>query len=230
MHRYTLAVYHMQERLVSEFPNLLLENCSSGGARFDPGMLYYSPQIWCSDDTDAIERLSIQEGTALLYPLSAIGAHVSDCPNHITGRTVPFQTRGHIALAGTFGYELDITKIPEADRAQIPEQVNLYHRYNELMREGDYDRIASWRENHYYDCWQVTDKEKSEALLTYVQVLARANVKSRRIRFKNLIPEAQYVLEETGKVYSGEMLMQAGILIPPLKGDYWSRLYYIKKL
>ena len=230
MHRYTLAVYHMQERLVSEFPNLLLENCSSGGARFDPGMLYYSPQIWCSDDTDAIERLSIQEGTALLYPLSAIGAHISDCPNHITGRTVPFQTRGHIALAGTFGYELDITRIPEADRAQIPEQVNLYHRYNELMREGDYDRIASWRENHYYDCWQVTDKEKSEVLLTYVQVLARANVKSRRIRFKNLIPEAQYVLEETGKVYSGEMLMQAGILIPPLKGDYWSRLYHVKKL
>lgn len=230
MHRYTLAVYHMQERLVSEFPNLLLENCSSGGARFDPGMLYYSPQIWCSDDTDAIERLSIQEGTALLYPLSAIGAHVSDCPNHITGRTVPFQTRGHIALAGTFGYELDITRIPEADRAQIPEQVNLYHRYNELMREGDYDRIASWRENHYYDCWQVTDKEKSEALLTYVQVLARANVKSRRIRFKNLISEAQYVLEETGKVYSGEMLMQAGILIPPLKGDYWSRLYHVVRL
>ena len=230
MHRYMLAVYQMQERLVTEFPDLLLENCSSGGARFDPGMLYYSPQIWCSDDTDAVERLSIQEGTAMLYPLSAMGAHVSDCPNHITGRTVPFQTRGHIALAGTFGYELDITRISEADRAQIPEQVAMYHRYNELIREGDYDRIASWRENHFYDCWQITDKEKSEALLTYVQVLARPNVKSRRIRWKNLIPEAQYVLEETGKVYSGEMLMQAGILIPPLKGDYWSKLYHVVRL
>ncbi len=230
MHRYMLAVYQMQERLVTEFPDLLLENCSSGGARFDPGMLYYSPQIWCSDDTDAIERLSIQEGTAMLYPLSAIGAHVSDCPNHITGRTVPFQTRGHIALAGTFGYELDITRISEADRAQIPEQTAMYHKYNELIREGDYDRIASWRENHFYDCWQVTDKEKSEALLTYVQVLARPNVKSRKIRWKNLIPEAEYVLEETGKVYSGEMLMQAGILIPPLKGDYWSKLYHVVRL
>ena len=230
MHRYMLAVYQMQERLVTDFPDLLLENCSSGGARFDPGMLYYSPQIWCSDDTDAIERLSIQEGTAMLYPLSAMGAHVSDCPNHITGRTVPFQTRGHIALAGTFGYELDITQIPEADRAQIPEQAALYHRYNDLIREGDYDRIASWRENHFYDCWQVTEKDKSEALLTYVQVLARANVKSRRIRWKNLIPDAQYVLEETGKVYSGEMLMQAGILIPPLKGDYWSKLYHVVRL
>ena len=99
----------------------------------------------------------------MLYPLSAMGAHVSDCPNHITGRTVPFQTRGHIALAGTFGYELDITRISEADRAQIPEQTAMYHKYNELIREGDYDRIASWRENHFYDCWQVTDKEKSEA-------------------------------------------------------------------
>ena len=230
MHRYVLAVYRMQERLIREFPDLLLENCSSGGGRFDPGMLYYSPQIWCSDDTDAIERLAIQEGTALIYPLSAIGAHVSDCPNHITGRNVPFQTRGQIALAGTFGYELDITRIPETDRAQIPEQVALYHKYNELMREGDYDRIASWKENHYYDCWQVTDKEKNEALLTYVQVFARPNCKSRRIRFKNLIPEAQYVLEESGKVYSGEMLMLAGILIPPLKGDFWSKLYHVVRL
>ena len=109
------------ERLMQEFPNLLLENCSGGGARFDPGMLYYSPQIWCSDDTDAIERLKIQEGTALIYPLSTMGAHVSDCPNHTVGRVTPFATRGNVALAGTFGYELDITKIPQEDREQIPE-------------------------------------------------------------------------------------------------------------
>ena len=105
-HRYVLGLYEMQERLVTEFPELLLENCSGGGARFDPGMLYYSPQIWCSDDTDAIERLRIQEGTGMIYPLSAMGAHVSDCPNHIVGRTTPFETRGNVALAGTFGYEL----------------------------------------------------------------------------------------------------------------------------
>lgn len=229
-HRYVLGVYRIQERLVTEFPDLLLENCSSGGARFDPGMLYYSPQIWCSDDTDAIERLAIQEGTALIYPLSAIGAHVSDCPNHITGRITPFQTRGHIALAGTFGYELDITKISKEERDQIPEQTALYHRYNELIREGDYSRLASWSENHFYDCWQVTDKEKSEALVTYVQVYARPNYKSRKIRLKNLKPDAQYVLEETGKIYSGEMLMQAGLLIPPLKGDYWSKLYHLSRI
>lgn len=127
-HRYVLGVYELQERLVTEFPDLLLENCCSGGARFDPAMLYFSPQIWCSDDTDAVERLVIQEGTALLYPLSAIGAHVSDCPNHTVGRNTPFETRGHVALAGTFGYELDITKIPEEDRKLIPEQVAMYHK------------------------------------------------------------------------------------------------------
>ena len=100
MHRYVLGVYELQERLMTEFPDLLLENCSGGGARFDPGMLYYSPQIWCSDDTDAIERLKIQEGTALIYPLSTMGAHVSDCPNHTVGRVTPFATRGNVALAG----------------------------------------------------------------------------------------------------------------------------------
>ena len=127
---------------MKEFPYLLLENCSGGGARFDPGMLYYSPQIWCSDDTDAIERLVIQEGTSLVYPLSAMGAHVSDCPNHTVGRATPFETRGYVALAGTFGYELDVTKIPQEDREMIPEQVAMYHKYNDLVREGDYYRIA----------------------------------------------------------------------------------------
>ena len=149
--------------------HLLLENCSGGGARFDPGMLYYSPQIWCSDDMDAIERLKIQEGTMLLYPLSTMGAHVSDCPNHTVGRVTPFETRGHVALAGTFGYELDITKIPEKDRQQIPAQTAMYHKYNDLIRRGDYSRIASFLENGNYDCYQVTSKDQKEALVTYVQ-------------------------------------------------------------
>ena len=178
-HRYVLGVYELQERLVNDFPDLLLENCSGGGARFDPGMLYYSPQIWCSDDTDAIERLSIQEGTELIYPLSTMGAHVSDCPNHTVGRSTPFMTRAHVALAGTFGYELDITKISEEERAMIPEQVSMYHKYNDLVREGDYYRVASYRENGLYDCWMVVAKDKSEALVTYVQVLGRPNTVER---------------------------------------------------
>ena len=154
-------------------------------------MLYYSPQIWCSDDMDPVERLSIQEGTALVYPLSSMGAHVCDCPNHTTGRTTPFQTRGEVALSGTFGYELDITKIAQEERAQIPGQIASYHKYNELVREGDYYRIASFRENGVYDCWMSTSKDKKEALVTFVQVLAKPNQKSFHIRLQGLDPNAE---------------------------------------
>ncbi len=230
MHRYVLAVYELQERLTQEFPNLLLENCSGGGARFDPGMLYYSPQIWCSDDTDAIERLTIQEGTALLYPLSTMGAHVSDCPNHTVGRNTPFTTRGHVALAGTFGYELDITKIPQEDRNQIPEQIALYHKYNDLIRTGDYYRIASCRENHYYDCYEVVSKDKSEALITYVQVLNRPNHHSRRIRIPGLAPEKTYRIEGDNRTYQGSTLAHAGINIQNPWGDFKSLLIHITEV
>lgn len=226
-HRYVLAVYELQERLTREFPNLLLENCSGGGARFDPGMLFYSPQIWCSDDTDAIERLEIQEGTALIYPLSTMGAHVSDCPNHTVGRTTPFSTRGNVALAGTFGYELDITKISEEDRKQIPEQVAMYHKYNDLVRNGDYYRLASYRENHYYDCYEVVAKDKSEALITFVQVLNCANHHSRCIRLSGLDPKRQYRDEETGEIYFGDTLMNAGILVQGMWGDFQSKLIHL---
>ena len=225
-HRYVLGAYELQERLVNDFPDLLLENCSGGGARFDPGMLYYSPQIWCSDDTDAIERLSIQEGTELIYPLSTMGAHVSDCPNHTVGRSTPFMTRAHVALAGTFGYELDITKISEEERAMIPEQVSMYHKYNDLVREGDYYRVASYRENGLYDCWMVVAKDKSEALVTYVQVLGRPNVHSRKIKLLGLDVTAGYRLDGTENVYGGDLLMNAGMLIETMRGDYMSRLYH----
>ena len=225
-HRYVLGVYELQERLVTEFPDLLLENCSGGGARFDPGMLYYSPQIWCSDDTDAIERLTIQEGTELIYPLSAMGAHVPDCPNHTVGRSTPFVTRAHVALAGTFGYELDITKISEEEREMIPEQVAMYHKYNDLIREGDYYRIASYRENGVYDCYMVVAKDKSEALVTYVQVMGRPNVHSRKIRLAGLLADGDYRLDGTEEVYGGDLLMNAGMLIEDMRGDYMSRLYH----
>ena len=226
-HRYVLGVYRMQERLITEFPNLLLENCSGGGARFDAGMLYYSPQIWCSDDTDAIERLTIQEGTALIYPLSAMGAHVSDCPNHTVGRTTPFATRGAVALAGTFGYELDITKISEEDRNQIPEQTKLYHKYNDLVRNGDYYRMASYRENHYYDAYMVVSKDKKEALATYVCVKRRPNPRSRGLKFLGLAPEKTYRIEGQDRTYLGSTLMNAGIYIEEPWGDYQAKLIHI---
>lgn len=228
-HRYVLGVYELQERLLAEFPKLLLENCSGGGARFDPGMLYFSPQIWCSDDTDAIMRLMIQEGTSLVYPLSAMGAHVSDCPNHTVGRVTPFETRGHVALAGTFGYELDVTKIPEEDRRMIPEQVAMYHKYNDLVREGDYYRVASYSENGSYDCYGVVSKDKSEALYTFVQVLGRANAHNRIIRFKGLDPEREYRIDGEEEVYSGDALMKAGFPVASMWGDFKSRLIYLRE-
>ena len=229
-HRYVLGVYELQERLVTEFPDLLLENCSGGGARFDPGMLYYSPQIWCSDDTDAIERLRIQEGTALVYPLSAMGAHVSVCPNHTVGRVTPFETRGHVALAGTFGYELDITRLSGEEHKIVQDQIKMYHKYHDLVREGDYYRIASYSENHYYDCWAVAAKDKSEVLLTYVQVMAAANMHSRKLRLDGFDPAAGYRLESTGAVYTGEMLMKAGFLFKDFWGDFQSRLYHFVRI
>ncbi|MCM1103916.1 MAG: alpha-galactosidase [Clostridium sp.] len=226
-HRYMLGVYQLQERMITEFPHLLLENCSGGGARFDAGMLYYSPQIWCSDDADAIERLEIQEGTALVYPLSAMGAHVSDCPNHTVGRVTPFETRGYVALAGTFGYELDVTRIPEEDRKLIPEQVKMYHAYNDLVRTGDYYRLASYSENHKFDCYMVVSKDQKEALVTFIQVMMRPNYHSRRIRLKGLDAKKNYRIEGEERMYSGEALMYAGIQIENPWGDYKGKLLHI---
>lgn len=243
MHRYTLGVYEVMERLVTDFPKLLLENCSGGGARFDAGMLYYGPQIWCSDDTDAIERLLIQEGTELVYPLSAMGAHVSDCPNHTVGRVTPFKTRGHVALAGTFGYELDVTRIPEADREQIPSQIAMYHKYNDLVRTGDYYRIASYSENGKFDCWEVVSKNRTEALVTCVLAKRSPNTKSRNIKLYGLACDKKYRLyNEDGsafvngpteknveRTYFGATLMNAGINICEAWGDSQSILIYLKE-
>lgn len=226
-HRYVLGVYEMMERLVTDFPDLLLENCSGGGARFDAGMLYYSPQIWCSDNTDAIERLEIQRGTAMVYPLSTMGAHVSDCPNHTTGRVTPFKTRGHVALAGTFGYELDVTKISKEDRDMIPEQVAMYHQYAKLIQSGDYYRIANVADTKYFDCYAVVAADKSEALVTYVNVMNLANSHSRRIRLKGLQEDAKYAWEGTDLVMTGAAYMNAGILIPQMWGDYQSTLVHL---
>ena len=234
-HRYVLALYRMQERLVTDFPKLLLENCSGGGARFDPGMFYYSPQIWCSDDTDAIERLSIQEGTALVYPLSTMGAHVSVCPNHAVGRVTPFKTRGYVALSGTFGYELDITKLSPEDRSLIPHQVELYKKYSDLVRNGDYWRIASFSQNHEYDCWMSVSKDKKEALVTFVQVLNHPNFKTRFIKLQGLDPDRKYTVSFPDEnqadfpeiTLSGSTIMNAGIGIKRDWGDFQAKLIHI---
>lgn len=228
-HRYMLGVYEMLERFTEDFPDILLEGCSGGGARFDPGMLYYCPQIWCSDDTDGIERLRIQEGTSLIYPLSTIGSHVSDCPNHVSGRTIPFETRGYIALAGTFGYELDITKIKDEEKKQIPGQIALCHKFSELIREGDYYRLSSYGGKVNYDSWEVVSKDKSEVLVFFIQIYNKANSRSVRLKLKGLDAVIKYKAEEEEQVYSGGALMYAGINIESMSGDFRGKLLHFIK-
>jgi alpha-galactosidase len=225
-HRYMLGVYELMGRITNAYPDLLIENCSSGGGRYDPGMLYFSPQIWCSDDTDACERVKIQYGTSLCYPTSTVGSHVSDCPNHVTGRTVPFETRAHVAMAGTFGYELDITKIPAKDREQIPEQVARYKKYAHIMRDGDLYRLAEGVPDSF-DAFMYVSKDKTEALFTFVQLAARVNLPARRIRLFGLDEDIEYVTEDK-KVYSGSSLVNAGIAVS-VKGDVGSLQIYLTK-
>lgn len=240
-HRYVLGMYEMQERLLSEFPNLLLENCSGGGGRFDPGMLYYSPQIWCSDDTDAVERLRIQEGTALVYPLSCMGAHVSVCPNHTVGRSTPFATRGQVALAGTFGYELDVTKLSDEDKACIPKQIRAYHALNEHIREGRYYRLASSLEKRDFDCFEIVREDEGAALVFATQVLATPNMRSRCIPLQGLCEDAKYriyevslekeeLMEDTENVVSGGILMHAGLILKRPWGDFKTQLLYLERI
>ncbi len=231
LHRYMLGVYELQERLLAEFPDLLLENCSSGGARFDPGMLYYSPQIWCSDDTDAIERLSIQEGTILIYPPSVVGAHVSICPNHIVGRTTNLSTRGIVALSGTFGYEMDITRMSEEELSEIREQTGLYHEVNDIVREGDFYRIKGVsglykRKNDRPSyAWMSVTKDRSEALLSYVQERGGANLRPEVLYLQGLKEDAVYALPD-GREYRGDELMYTGFIVDQVWGDGASKLYH----
>lgn len=225
-HRYMLGVYDIQNRLTKDFPYILFENCASGGARFDPGMLYYSPQIWASDDTDAAERLKIQYGTNFVYPCSAIGSHVSTVPNHIVGRTTPFETRGAVALAGTFGYELDVTQLTDDEKKAVREQIEMFKKYNHLVRDGDLYRIGNPFDSTGFDSWMFIAKDKSEALLEFVEIHKVPNGRPRRIFLKGLDPEKNYRDCESGKIYGGDVLMYAGIDMPASWGDYNSKVMH----
>ena len=227
-HRYMLGVYELQERLLRDFPDLLLENCASGGGRFDPGMLYYSPQIWTSDNTDAIDRLRIQEGTALIYPLSAMGAHVAACPSHTNGRVTPFATRGLVSLPGCFGYELDLTKLTEEELAMIPGQLEDYRRYGPVFHDGDYYRLASYGENGEYDALMAVTKDKRTAVIDYVHVMSRRQRRDVLLPLRGLAEETRYRSSETGEVRSGAGWMYGGLLLPKMQGDFTGKLIILE--
>lgn len=228
-HRYVLGVYALMERLVTEFPHILLETCSGGGARFDAGMLYYGPQIWTSDNTDAVSRLSIQYGTSLCYPPSAMGAHVSVCPNHATGRVTPFSTRSHVAMAGTFGYELDVTKLSEEEKAAIPAQIAAHKRYWHLISSGDLYRLTDPFSQETLYAWMNISKDKGEALLTAVQVRTAANTRTQPLKLRGLDPDGWYQTDD-GACYSGAVLMHAGLYLQYGWGDYQSVQLHFTRL
>lgn len=236
-----LGVYALAERLTQGFPEVLFEGCAGGGGRFDAGMLCYYPQIWCSDDTDAIERLTIQHGTSFGYPVCTMGAHVSACPNHQTGRTTPIDTRAVVAMSGTFGYELDLGKLKRTECTAVKNQIKRFKRLNDLIRTGDYYRLTDPAENGYFTAWQFAAEDGSEALLNLVVTHPQANPLPIHLCFRGLEEDAVYELDgidyfgsqyahdggnaredgiHKGMRFSGSTLLYAGLVLPQLFGDY----------
>ncbi|QLB52861.1 alpha-galactosidase [Streptococcus sanguinis] len=209
-HRYVLGVYDLYERLISWYPSLLFEACSSGGGRFDPGMLYYAPQAWTSDDSDAIERLKIQYGTSLLYPLSSMGAHVSIVPNHQTNRLTPLKTRGNVAFFGSFGYELDLNQLSPEELAEVREQIAFYKRHRELIHNGTFYRLQSPFKGDGQTAWMVVSQDQNMALLGTFKVLNQVNRSHQRLQLKGLALDKVYRLE--GRAYTGAELMRVGLV------------------
>lgn len=227
-HRYILGLYEILEWLNQEYPDLLIEGCSGGGGRFDCGMLYYEPQIWCSDNTDAIDRLRIQYGTSFCYPASAVGAHVSAVPNGMTKRSVPIHTRGIVAMSGTFGYELDLNELDEADLEEVRNQIIQYKKYCPLIMNGDAYRLTNPFLNVEYMANMFVSPDKTCALVSIVQNVTHANPIRSILRLKGLNPDATYRMND-GSIFRGDQLMYAGIHTPIL-GEYEATLLYLEQI
>ena len=223
-HRYMLGVYRVMEKLTSDFPEVLFEGCSGGGGRFDPGMLYYMPQIWTSDDTDAMERLGIQYGTSYVYPASSMGAHVSASPNHQVSRLTSLAARGNVALGGSFGYELDLSQLTNEEQEEIRTQVEQVKALRRTTMRGEFTRLLSPFEGNIA-AWQFVDAER--IILCVYRKLARPNAAPTVIRLKSL-PEADYRLED-GRRISGRDLMRAGLKIDLPRGDMASRVVVLER-
>lgn len=218
-HRYVLGLYELLEKLTTDFPDVLFEGCSGGGGRFDAGMLYYCPQIWCSDNTDAFDRAKIQYGTSFFYPVSSVGAHVSAVPNHQTGRKTPIETRAVTAMAGSFGYELDLNTLSEAEKQAVKEQILRYKKYRHLIHNGSYHRLSDPLKDDYA-VWEFVSDDKSEALMHGMIVRTEPNMIRCTIRMRGLLSDVKYRLDGTEEVYTGNALMNGGILLPKILGDY----------
>lgn len=225
-HRYILGLYKILETITSNFPDVLFEGCSGGGGRFDPAMLYYTPQIWTSDDSDAIERTKIQYGTSMVYPLSSMTAHISVVPNHQIMRVTPFSTRSNVAMSCSFGYELDPCNLTEEERKEIRDNNIYYKTIEPLVLHGDFYRLKSPFEGTY-SSWMIVSKDKTKAVMWYFESLTAPAVPIRRIRLAGLDPERTYHIDELGKSFTGAQLMYAGLALPVLYGDFQSLRFTI---
>lgn len=243
LHEYILGLYDVLERLHQRFPELLIEGCCGGGGRFDAGMLYYTPQIWCSDNTDAVDRLLIQYGTSFGYPTAAIGAHVSACPNEQTGRTAPLATRGAVAMAGTFGYELDPAKLSEEERQEIRRQMTVYREMRRLVQEGLYFRLSdhlncdgsAGPRTDEFVAWEFAEESGRQAVVTVVTTGIHGNMPTQYVRLRGLTPGAMYKVEPeeapeswngaTPRIYPAEALMDMGLPLPEMQDEYQSVIF-----
>lgn len=219
LHDYVLGLYDFLERLVNRYPDILIEGCSGGGGRFDAGMLYYTPQIWCSDNTDAIDRLEIQYGTSFIYPVSSVGAHVSASPNHQTGRITPLKTRGVVAMAGTFGYELDLNELSSAEKDEIREQITQYRKFAKLIQQGLYYRLTN-PQTANEGAWEFVSEDRREALVQAVSIKKHANMTVDYIKVRGLEENTIYRETESGKLYNSTVLMESGFPMPIMDGEY----------
>ena len=219
MYDYVLGLYDFLEKIVTRYPDLLIEGCSGGGGRFDAGMMYYTPQIWCSDNTDALDRLQIQYGTSFGYPVSAVGSHVSAVPNHQTGRITSLHTRGVVAMAGTFGYELNLGKLSEEEKQEIRLQVEEYRKFAPLIQTGLYYRLSDPAREEYA-AWAFVSEDQKEVLLNVVLQEIHGNMTVNYVKLQGLKCSAIYRDTETGKIYNGAALMEAGIPMPVEMGEF----------
>ncbi len=239
-HRYILGVYDLYERLTRRYPEIIFESCAAGGGRFDLGMLYYAPQAWTSDNTDAIERLKIQYGTSMGYPLSSMGSHVSASPNHQVLRKTSLKMRADVAYFGTFGYELDLTKLTELEKETIGAQIKFFKKHRSLIHHGDFYRLKSpFEGDRNQTAWMVVNKDKTEALVAWYQVLAQPNEKSSVLPLKGLCEDCEYTITGYENPVDASILMNFGLYLQPAfngitkrnesVGDFQSRIWYMRK-
>lgn len=221
-HRYILGLYQILERLNEAFPEILFESCSGGGGRYDLGMLYYMPQTWASDNTDAIGRLSIQEGTSLIYPAITMGSHVSASPNHQTGRETSLATRGNVAMLGNLGYELDLTKLSDIELEAISGQIANYKIIRETIQLGDYYRL---RKTDNFVAYNYVNKDKSQVVFTFVKILSVAEAPTLQVKLAGLDPDKEYYCKELGSSFYGDELMNIGLTMPHIQKDFFSVQY-----